>query len=75
MQDSAFISLRLFKLTYFPISVNTKGNPAAMKNQGVIGGGVSGQEVVGMRRAREKGTRDRRSMEWDRNRSLGCQGG
>jgi len=46
-----------------------------MKNQGVVGGGVSGQEVVGMRRAREKGKRDRRSMEWDRSQSLDCQGG
>jgi len=46
-----------------------------MKSHGVVEGGVSGEEVVGMRRAREKGTGDRRSMEWERNRSLGCQGG
>ncbi len=63
-----FINLRNIK-----VKENLK--LTAMKSQGVVGEGVSGQEVVGMRRAREKGTRDRRSMEWDRNRSLGCQGG
>jgi len=32
---------------------------AAMKSQGVVGGGVSGQGVVGMTRGKEKGTRAR----------------
>jgi len=36
-----------------------------MKSQGVVGGGVSGQEVVGMRRAKKKETRGRWPPLWD----------
>jgi hypothetical protein len=39
--------------------VNAVYGSTAMKSQGVVGGGVSGQGVVGMTRGKEKGTRAR----------------